>query len=69
MITGRAEMVPRALTSLGRDGGLTDERARAALAAFFAKARMGWKETVTDQRPNMDGKPFIFRVCPADAKR
>jgi len=29
---------------LGR-GGITDERARATLAIFYAKTRMGWKET------------------------
>ena len=53
---------------LGRDGGLTGERARAALAVFFAKTRMGWEENVGNEHPNKDGKPFIFRVCPADAK-
>ncbi len=53
---------------LGRDGGLTDERTRARLAVLFAKARMGWTETVADQQPNKGGNPFIFQVYPEDAK-
>ncbi len=52
---------------LGRDGGLRDERARAVLAVFFAKVRMGWT-TVDDHNPKKDGNPFIIQVCPADAK-
>jgi hypothetical protein len=37
---------------LGRDGGLQDERARARLAIFFAKARMGW--TVANRQQSVD---------------
>ena len=31
---------------LGR-GGIRDDRARATLAIFYAKTRMGWKETTS----------------------
>ena len=35
---------------LGREGGLTDQRARARLAVLFAKTRMGWTETAAEQQ-------------------
>ena len=57
-----------AASILGRDGGLTDQRARATLAVFFAKTRMGWTETVAEQQPNKGGKPFIWQAYPEDAK-
>ena len=53
---------------LGRDGGLTDQLARARLAVLFAKTRMGWTETVAEQQPNKGGKPFICQAYPEDAK-
>jgi hypothetical protein len=48
--------------------GLTDERARATLTVFFAKTRMGWKETVVNEHANASGKPFIFQVNKIDAQ-
>ena len=47
---------------------LKDERARANLASLFAKARMGWRETVVKQHENKDGKPFVYQVSKTDAK-
>ena len=32
------------------------------LSIFFAKTRMGWKESVVSEHANADGKPFIFEV-------
>jgi hypothetical protein len=53
---------------LGREGGLTDQRARARLAVLFAKTRMGWTETAAEQQPNKGGKPVIWQAYPEDAK-
>jgi hypothetical protein len=36
-------------TMLGRPGGIRDPRAEATLLIFFAKTRMGWKETTIQQ--------------------
>ena len=47
---------------LGREGGLTDQRARARLAVLFAKTRMGWTETAAEQQPNKGGKPVIWQA-------
>jgi len=53
---------------LGRDGGLTDQLARARLAVLFAKTRMGWTETVAEQPPNKGGNPFVWQAYPEDDK-
>jgi hypothetical protein len=37
---------------------VTDERARATLAVFWAKTRMGWKETAVHQHEGKDGGPI-----------
>src|ERR1700747_3349943 len=44
-----------------------NESSRAMLSIFFAKTRMGWKETVVSEHANADGKPFIFGVSKNDA--
>jgi hypothetical protein len=38
--------------------GLTDERTRGQLAMFFAKTRMGWRETVVNEHMGKDGGPI-----------
>lgn len=43
---------------LGREGGIKDERARATLAIFFAKTRMGWRETTVLEHTGKDGGPI-----------
>jgi len=53
---------------LGRDGGIKDERSRATLAIFFAKTRMGWKESVLNENVGKDGGPLIIKVLGSDAK-
>jgi hypothetical protein len=45
---------------LGRDGGLQSDQARARLAVFFAKARMGWKDTAANGREHVGG-PIEYR--------
>jgi hypothetical protein len=47
---------------------LKDERARAKLASLFAKARMGWRETVVNRHENKHGKPFIVQIGKNDGK-
>lgn len=47
--------------------GLVDERARATLAVFFARTRMGWKDTVVNEHVGKDGGPIIFRFDADDA--
>jgi len=47
---------------------IKNESSRAMLSIFFAKTRMGWKETVVSEHANADGKPFIFKVSKTDAK-
>lgn len=42
----------------GREGGIKDERSRATLAMFWAKTRMGWKETLAHEHAGKDGKPL-----------
>jgi hypothetical protein len=46
---------------LGRDGGLQSDQARARLAVFFAKARMGWKDTAANGREHVGG-PIEYRM-------
>ena len=59
---------------------VTDERVRGSLAMFWAKTRMGWKETSVHQHKGKDGGPIkidaravlsdaIARVVAASAKR
>ena len=45
---------------------VTDERARATLAMFWAKTRMGWKETVVNQHEGKGGGPIIWQSYPED---
>jgi hypothetical protein len=45
---------------------VTDERARATLAMFWAKTRMGWKETVINQHEGKGGGPIIWQSYPED---
>jgi hypothetical protein len=45
---------------------VTDERARATLAMFWAKTRMGWKETVINQHQGKGGGPIIWQSYPED---
>ena len=47
---------------------LTDERARASLAQLFARARMGWRETIRNEIANADGKPFIYQANKTNSK-
>jgi hypothetical protein len=42
-------------TITGTTGGITDERARAQLAIFWARTRMGWKMTVSNEQPGPGG--------------
>lgn len=46
---------------LGLGGGVKDDRARATLAMFFAKTRMGWRETSAVELSGPDGKPIETR--------
>jgi hypothetical protein len=55
-------------TILGREGGLKDERTQALLMIFFAKTRMGWKETVVTENVGKDGGPIIWQSYPEDDK-
>ncbi len=50
----------------GSPGGITDERARASLAMFWAKMRMGWKDTTVLQHEGKDGGPIIWQSYPED---
>ena len=45
-------------TILGRDGGLANEHARAALMMFYARTRMGWKDTSVIEHTGKDGGPI-----------
>jgi hypothetical protein len=47
---------------------IKNESSRAMLSIFFAKTRMGWKESVVSEHATADGKPFIFKVSKTDAK-
>lgn len=55
-------------TILGREGGVKDERARCRLAEFFAKTRMGWKETLLSEITGKNGGPIIWQAYPEDEK-
>jgi hypothetical protein len=55
-------------TILGRPGGLQDERTQATLMIFYAKTRMGWKETVVTENVGKDGGPIIWQSYPEDDK-
>ena len=48
--------------------GLVDERARATITVFFAKTRMGLKETVTSEHVGKDGGPIIFHISKDDSE-
>jgi hypothetical protein len=49
-------------TILGKKPALGDaiksEQVRMTAAIFYAKTKMGWKETVVNEQANKDGKPF-----------
>jgi hypothetical protein len=47
---------------------IKNESSRAMLSIFFAKTRMGWKESGVSEHATADGKPFIFKVSKTDAK-
>jgi len=53
-------------TITGQAGGVADERARATLAMFWAKCRMGWKETVVQE--HREGGP-IEQLSDAELER
>jgi hypothetical protein len=38
---------------------IKSEQVRMTAAIFFAKTKMGWKETVVNEQANKDGKPFL----------
>jgi len=48
---------------LGKKPALGDaiksEQVRMTAAIFFAKTKMGWKETVVNEQANKDDKPFL----------
>ena len=48
---------------LGKKPALGDaiksEQVRMTAAIFYAKTKMGWKETVVNEQANKDGKPFL----------
>jgi hypothetical protein len=46
--------------------GLTSESARASLAQFFARTRMGWVETSILEHQGKDGGPIVWREYPED---
>ena len=49
---------------------LKDERARATLAVFFAKTRMGWKETSIQQHTGLaGGDPIEFKTAEDELDR
>lgn len=48
----------------GFPGRLKDDRARATLAIFFAKTRMGWHETIEHSGPN--GGPIPISAASAE---
>ena len=47
---------------------VTDERARVTAALFWAKTRMGWKETITSEHVGKNDGPIIFTVSKTDGK-
>jgi hypothetical protein len=61
-------MVAQSSSSIKNARTIKNESSRAMLSIFFAKSRMGWKETVVSEHANADGKPFIFEVSKTDAK-
>ena len=38
---------------------IKSEQVRMTAALFFAKTKMGWKETVVNEQANKDDKPFL----------
>jgi hypothetical protein len=46
---------------------VTDERARASLAMFWAKTRMNWKETVQHEGKK-DGEPIVIKITGDSAR-
>ena len=38
---------------------IKSEQVRMTAAIFYAKTKMGWKETVVNEQANKDGKPFL----------
>jgi len=60
-------------TILGREPlcgkAIKDDEARVAAAIFFAKCRLGWRETTVHQHEGKDGaKAIIFQVTEADTQ-
>jgi hypothetical protein len=47
---------------------VTDGRARAALAIFWAKSKMGWRETSVTQHEGTNGGPIVFKITKDDAE-
>ncbi len=54
-------------TILGRDGGLKSDHAAAALMTFYARTRMGWKETIVNENVGKDGGPIVIHISEDDA--
>ena len=46
---------------------VTDGRARATLAMFWAKSKMGWKETSVTEHQGAAGGPIVFKITKDDA--
>jgi hypothetical protein len=53
--TGATEF--HTLPTLGE--AIKSEQVRMTAAIFYAKTKMGWKETVVNEQANKDGKPFL----------
>ena len=45
---------------------IRNESSRALLSIFFAKTRMGWKETSVYQHEGSNGGPIVFQFYPED---
>src|SRR6516162_7380771 len=58
---------------LGKKPALGDaiksEQVRMTAAIFYAKTKMGWKETVVNEPANKDDKPVLVERCAAAADR
>lgn len=50
----------------GFPGRLKDDRARATLAIFFAKTRMGWRETIAAEHSGPNGGPIPISAASAE---
>ena len=46
---------------------IRDESSRAMLSIFFAKTRMGWKETLQHEGAK-DGEPIVIRITKDDSE-